>query len=64
MLTSDLLVSLFTLPVTYLIAHPVKQAPRIHRMRHTFAKYWKKHKRPLDIGHRGLGDSYKMKEEL
>lgn len=51
--------------VYYLIVNPARDCPRaIHRTRQSFAHYWKKHKRSLDIGHRGLGDSYHGPEEL
>ena len=52
------------LPVSYIVIHPIPYTPRIYRMRHSYANHWKKHKRPLDIGHRGLGDSFRPPEDL
>ena len=51
--------------VSYIIMNPAKACTRaIHRMHQSFAHYWKKHKRTLDIGHRGLGDSHHATEKM
>ena len=50
--------------VSYLLIYPVKESPAIHMCKYSFATHWKKHKRALDIGHRGLGDSYHLHGEL
>ena len=51
--------------VSYIIVNPARGCPRaIHRTRQSFAHYWKKHKRTLDIGHRGLGNSHHTPDEL
>ena len=64
-LSLSLSLSLSPSLVSYLIINPAKGCPRaIHRTRQSFAHYWKKHKRTLDIGHRGLGPSHTTPDML
>jgi hypothetical protein len=62
---SPLLLPVGTITFSYIIVNPARGCPRaIHRTRQSFAHYWKKHKRTLDIGHRGLGNSHHTPDEL
>ena len=46
--------------VEYLIVKPMPQ--QVCDMRVSYSRKWKRSRRPLDVGHRGLGSTYNLRE--
>ncbi|XP_052788976.1 glycerophosphocholine phosphodiesterase GPCPD1-like isoform X2 [Mya arenaria] len=50
------------LTYTYLLIKPMYGPNTRISMERTFQRYWKSTRKPVDVGHRGLGSSYKCKK--